>query len=118
LALSSIADSQVSLELSEVTTFSNSIAGTNLQSSNGGILTAFITRQKADGDGTGLFASGSGTQLDLTDSVFCSSTNVDVRLFDNPSGSFPMGTFSRNTCDTTSGNLALSTICEFRCNFN
>jgi hypothetical protein len=111
VASSSFANSQNLLELLDVSTSSNTNAGTQLQGLGGGSVVATITRHQAFGDGTGLFASGSGTELDVTDSVFCSSTNVDVWLF-----SSPVGTFSRNTCDTTLGNLELDEICSLRCN--
>jgi hypothetical protein len=65
---------------------------------------------KASSNNIGLFADGSGTQLNVNDSLFCTSIVFDVRLQNDL-----IGSFSNNTCSKTDPNTRLSEICSMPC---
>jgi hypothetical protein len=105
------AGTRVFLEISDVTTSSNTFFGTSFTTASGGIIVATITGQTANGDSIGLFSAGPGVQLEVEDSLYCGSTSQDVDL----ESAGTMNLFSNITCNTTVPSSLAPLICSNNC---
>jgi hypothetical protein len=101
--------SKVFLDLMDLNISSNRMIGTRLQSSNGNSITATISNQLSTGNDIGLSVIGSDTRVDVTDSIFCSST-LDVSLANGATGFF-----SNSICSLTEPDSQKPDICAADC---